>query len=336
VPIANDAAIGHEDRTPADLEKPVRKPAVKHLITKPETRKRARAAHRAVTPGDQVHITHPERVVFPQITATKADVVAYYRAVAPWMLKEIAARPLSILRCPDGTAKACFFQKHLKNNMGADVHGVDIVDSGGEHQYLCIADVAGLLELVQMNVIEFHPWGAKSKDPERADRIVFDLDPHASVAWPRVLAAAREIHRQLDSLGVVSFLRTSGGKGLHVVVPLKPAQPWARTKAFAEAFADAMVVLRPKEFVATAGEHNRKGKIFIDWLRNYRGATSVASYSLRARADAGVAMPLAWNQLGKLTSATQFTLANAAAYVRRRRADPWQDIDAARQTLPKI
>lgn len=330
-----------EDKSPADLEENMPRKNAKAAAeksasaTKPRAKKATRRDKAPQRDGSDVRITHPERVVYAQIGATKADVVAYYRQVAPWMLKEIGARPLSILRCPDGAAKTCFFQKHLRNNMGADVHGIEIVDSSGEQQYLCIAEPAGLLELVQMNVLEFHPWGAKSKDPDRADRIVFDLDPHPSVAWPRVIAAARELHRQLKSVGVVSFLRTSGGKGLHIVVPLKPAIPWDNAKAFAKAFADAMTAMHPKEFVATAGEKNRKGKIFIDWLRNYRGSTSVASYSLRARPDAGVAMPLAWTQLGKLASATQFTLANAGEYVRRRRSDPWQDIDKIRQSLPK-
>ena len=329
-----------EDKSPADLEenmprtkqaKPLPgKTATATKSVAKTTTKRTRARS-----GDHVRITHPERVVYAQSGATKADVVNYYRTVAPWMLKEIGARPLSILRCPDGAAKTCFFQKHLRNNMGGDVHGIEITDSSGKQQYLCISEPAGLLELVQMNVLEFHPWGAKSKDPDRADRIVFDLDPHPSVAWPRVVSAARELHRQLKSIGIISFLRTSGGKGLHVVVPLKPAIPWDDAKAFAKAFADAMTAMHPAEFVATAGEKNRKGKIFIDWLRNYRGSTSVASYSLRARPDAGVAMPLAWTQLGKLDSAAQFTLANAGNYVRRRSSDPWADIDKIKQSLPK-
>jgi bifunctional non-homologous end joining protein LigD len=327
-----------EDKTPADLEESMPRKSAKTAGTKRTAAAKKPAgkpARKSAGGADEVRITHPERVVYPQTGATKGDVVAYYRAVAPWMVTQIGARPLSIMRCPDGSAKTCFFQKHLRNNMGADVHGIPIVDSAGEQRYLCIADAAGLLELVQMNVLEFHPWGAKSKDPERADRIVFDLDPHPTVAWPRVIAAARELNRQLKSIGIHAFLRTSGGKGLHVVVPLKPAVAWDDAKAFAKAFAEAMTAMHPSEFVATAGEKNRKGKIFIDWLRNYRGSTSVASYSLRARPDAGVAMPLAWTQLSKLQSATQFTLANAAEYVRRRRADPWADIDKIRQSLPK-
>jgi len=332
------------DKTLRDLQ-PLR-------ATAPAGTKRARVAH-AGAPGaarserapargaaaagdpDRVRITHPERVVFAQSGCTKGDVVRYYRSVAPWLLKEISGRPLSILRCPDGTAKACFFQKHMKPNMGADVHGIPIRDSSGDAQYLCVGDAAGLLELVQRNVIEFHPWGARSKTPDRADRIVFDLDPHASVAWPRVRTAAKRLHDALADLGLESFLRTSGGKGLHVVVPLKPAVAWDGVKAFAKAFAEAMTAQYPQEFVATAGEKNRQGKIFIDWLRNYRGSTSVASYSLRARPDGGAAMPLAWSQLPKLAGAAQYTVQNAAAYVRRRRSDPWDGIDAVRQSLPR-
>jgi bifunctional non-homologous end joining protein LigD len=316
---------------------PARKPRAAHAGARAATRsERAvpKARAKSTDPG-QLRITHPERVVFPANGCTKGDVVRYYRSVAPFLLNEISGRPLSILRCPDGTAKVCFFQKHMKPNMGADVHGVPIRDSSGDAEYLCIGDAAGLLELVQRNVIEFHPWGARSKNPERADRIVFDLDPHASVAWPRVRVAAKRLHDALAELGLESFLRTSGGKGLHVVVPLKPAAGWDAVKAFAKSFADAMTAKYPQDFVATAGQNKRQGKIFIDWLRNYRGSTSVASYSLRARPDGGVAMPLAWSQLAKLARATQYDIRNAAAYVRRRRSDPWAGIDAVRQSLPR-
>jgi len=186
-----------------------------------------------------------------------------------------------------------------------------------------------------MNALEFHPWGACAGDPEHADRVVFDLDPHAGVAWKRIVAGARTLRARLEAIGLKSFLRTSGGKGLHVVVPLNPAQPWEAVRTFAGAFARTLAEAMPKEFVATAGESKREDRIFIDWLRNGRGATSVASYSLRARADGGVAMPLAWTQLAKLARANQYTVVNAAQYVARRRSDPWDGIDRIRQTLPK-
>jgi bifunctional non-homologous end joining protein LigD len=295
----------------------------------PATRKRRVAADVKVT------ITHPHRVVFAELRISKRDVADYYVQVAAWIVPELRDRPLSVLRCPGGTAQACFFQKHVTTGLGRHVRAVRLKDSSGQQNYLCIDDVRGLLELVQMNTLEFHPWGAHSSTTSRADRVVFDLDPHASVAWKDVAAGAALVRAHLSSLGLTAFLRTSGGKGLHVVVPLRPAAAWTQVRAFASSVAQALTALHPERFVAVAGEAKRGGRIFIDWLRNSRGATSIASYSLRARADAGVAMPLSWSQLAKLDGAHAFTIVNALAHIRRRRADPWRDIDSIEQTLPR-
>ncbi len=284
----------------------------------------------------QVTITHPERVVFPALGIRKIDVANYYTAVSEWIVAELRGRPLSILRCPGGARQECFFQKHLTGTMGAHVRGVRIKDSTGQQDYLCIDDVVGLLELVQMNTIEFHPWGVRAATPDRADRIVFDLDPHAGVAWKQVVTGAESVRAHLDSLELQSFLRTSGGKGLHVVVPLKPAVAWKAVRPFARAVADALATRHPDRFVSVAGEDKRSGRIFIDWLRNARGATSVASYSLRARAAAGVAMPLAWSQLAKIEGAHAFSIGNALAHIKHRRSDPWRDIGELEQALPRI
>jgi bifunctional non-homologous end joining protein LigD len=295
----------------------------------PATRRRRAAA------DSQVTITHPERVVFPELRVSKRDVADYYVQVAAWIVPELRDRPLSVLRCPGGTARACFFQKHLTTALGRHVRGVRLKDSSGQQTYLCIDDVRGLLELVQMNTLEFHPWGAHAATTSRADRVVFDLDPHASVAWKDIAAGAALVRAHLSSLGLTAFLRTSGGKGLHVVVPLRPAAAWTQVRAFASSVAQALTAKHPERFVAVAGEAKRGGRTFIDWLRNSRGATSIASYSLRARADAGVAMPLAWNQLARLDGAHAFTIVNALAHIRRRRADPWRDIDSIDQALPR-
>jgi bifunctional non-homologous end joining protein LigD len=298
-------------------------------------RKRVVAAQSAASAPDGVTITHPEREVFPGTGITKADVAAYYRAVAPWLLREIAGRPISVVRCPGGAGKPCFFQKHRATGWGEHVHAVPIRERAGSEDYLDIEDAAGLLELVQMNVIELHPWGATSSDPEHADRIVFDLDPHPSVAWTRMRAAARDVRARLESIGLRSFLRTTGGKGLHVVVPLAPPAPWDDVRRFAQAVSQALAEWKPAQFVSVAGEKNRKDRIFVDYLRNGRGATSVASYSLRARATAGVAMPLAWEELGRLRGGDAYTLGNALAKMRERAGDPWESIGAIRQSLPK-
>ncbi len=283
---------------------------------------------------DAVKITHPERVVFPDMGVTKAEVAEYYREVSPWMMSEVGGRPLSVVRCPDGAGKACFFQKHELPGWGPHIFGVDVKTE--RKKYLCIDEPAGLLELVQMNVLEVHPWGAKASDPDHADRIVFDLDPHPDVKWPRVIAAAQDIREQLERIGLTSFLRTSGGKGFHVVVPLNPPAPWDQVKSFAQAVAEAMAGYKPKEFVAVAGEKNRVNRIFVDWLRNGRGATSVASFSLRARATAGVAMPLSWAELTKIKRGDQFTIKNAMKHIRDWHTHPWRDIDTTQQTLPSI
>ena len=330
--IADAGASGRKKPTPR-TRAPVAKstPRVKAM---PTTRSRAKAPAEAATDVDAVTITHPEREVFPGTGISKGDVADYYRAVSPWLLAELAGRPVSVVRCPDGSGKACFFQKHVAVGWGAHVHGVTLKEKTGSGKYLCIQDAAGLLELVQMNVLELHPWGAKSSDPDHADRIVFDLDPHADVQWSRVVAAAREVRKQLDSIGLQSFLRTSGGKGLHVVVPLDPPAAWDAAKRFAQGVAQAMAALHPDQFVSVAGENKRADRIFVDWLRNARGATSVASYSLRARASAGVAMPLAWKDLGKLKSGDAFTIRNALMRIRRRAEDPWATIAAVQQALP--
>lgn len=284
--------------------------------------------------SSEVAISHPDRVVYPELGITKGEVAAYYREIAPWLLAELAGRPVSVVRCPGGIGRKCFFQKHNTQDWGEHVHAVPIRESDGEAEYLSIDDAQGLLELVQMNVIEFHPWGARAADPERADRVVFDLDPHPSVAWTRVRKAAREVRARLESIGLASFLRTSGGKGLHVVVPLRPAAPWKAVRDFAQAVAQAMAELHPGEFVSVMGESRRKDRIFVDWLRNGRGATSVTCYSLRSRPQAGVAMPIPWDALGRLAGADAFTIRNALAHVRRRKVDPWADIDRIEQALP--
>lgn len=309
----------------------------KATMTKKTPPRAAPAADTHVDADDiGVKLTHAERVVFPGEGITKGDVAKYYKAVAASMLAEIADRPLSVLRCPDGVGKACFFQKHTGRGWGDHVRSVQVKEKNGSDEYLCVDDETGLLQLVQMNVLEFHPWGTRSNDQEHADRVVFDLDPHPTVAWPQVVGAARTLRTMLEAIGLRCFVRTSGGKGMHVVVPLKPAAAWDDVKAFAHAIADTLAAERPDEFVSVAGEQKRKKKIYIDWLRNARGATSVASYSLRARKGGGVAMPLEWSELGRTRDGNAFTINNALAKIRRRKGDPWKDIATVKQSLPDL
>jgi bifunctional non-homologous end joining protein LigD len=209
-------------------------------------------------------------------------------------------------------------------------------ESGAQATYIYPLDASSVIELVQFGALEFHPWGATIEQPDKADRVVFDLDPGADVAWDRVVAAARLVRRLLSQLGLESFLRTTGGKGLHVVVPLNPGCPWPQVKGFAQGFASTLAQAHPLEFIATASKARRNGLIYVDYLRNSRGATSVASYSLRARPGAPVAMPLRWNELGKLKSGHDFDIHSAPKRLVRLRADPWAGMDELRQNLDEV
>jgi len=292
--------------------------------------------------GDQSatapRLSSPGKIIYPELGITKQQVADYYRAVAPLLLPELEKRPLSLLRCPDGVKGQCFFQKHHAETLGANVHSVPIREKDGvREQYLYIEDVEGVLDLVQMNVLELHPWGSRIEDVEHPDRLVFDLDPGEGVNWKTIVTAARDVRARLEEIGLESFVRLSGGKGLHVVLPIKPGPTWAQAKGFCEAFADAMATQAPQRYVATATKAKRKGVIFIDWLRNGRGATSVASWSLRAREEAGVAVPLAWSELGRTKSGADYPLERAMRRAATLRKESWEGwAKATKQKLVEL
>ena len=282
-----------------------------------------------------MRLTHPERVVYPDRGTTKKQVADYYVRVMPWLLPEIINRPLSIVRCSEGIEKSCFFQRHHTAGL-AQVDAVCLVEeSGRQADYLVVRNAESLMELVQFNALEFHPWGSHAKKPDRADRVVFDLDPGPDVPFAEVKRAAVDVRRKLEAIGLASFLRTTGGKGLHVVVPLNPGCDWDLVRRFAQGFAVALAGSEPDRFLAVSTLKKRPGKIFVDYLRNGRGATAVASYSLRARPGAPVAMPLPWSALPKLKGGDQFTLAGVPAHLRRRRVDPWDGIGDVKQNLKR-
>ncbi|MUV14727.1 DNA ligase D [Noviluteimonas gilva] len=293
--------------------------------------KKTTARERVAAP--EVRLSSPTKIIFPDRNITKQQVADYYKAVAPHLLREIAGRPLSAIRCPDGVGKACFFQKH-------HTAGLEIVrfvrlkeEAGINANYLVVDDISGLMELVQFNTLEFHPWGAHADDPDHADRVIFDLDPGPGVPFAEVKRAATHVRDLLEQLELKSFLRATGGKGLHVVVPLNPANDWKLVKKFSKGFAEALAGSDPDRYLATATLKLRPGKIFIDYLRNGRGATAVASYSLRARAGAPVAVPLAWSELKALKRGDAFHMDKTLARIKRQRKDPWAGIDALRQDL---
>jgi len=265
-----------------------------------------------------VKISSRDRIIFPDAKATKGDLADYYEHIGALMLPWAAHRPISLVRCPQGRAKQCFFQKHDPGSFGEHVKGVPITEKdGGVEDYLYIENVAGLLACVQMGTIEFHGWGARIESLEQPDRMVFDLDPDEGLDFGQVKKAARDIRQTLADLGLASFAMLSGGKGVHVVVPLEAKAEWPEVKDFARRFSIALAQSQPDRYTATMSKEKRKGKIFIDWLRNQRGATSVVPYSARARTGAPVAVPVSWNELDDYDNVGHFSIADAALLIER-------------------
>jgi bifunctional non-homologous end joining protein LigD len=282
-----------------------------------------------------VRLTHPDRVLFPKLKLTKEDLARYFLEVAYLFLPYVADRPLSVVRCPDGQGGACFYQKHLTAGMPEAIKPIRLRDSGGMKQYVSIRDAAGLVALVQFGVLEIHPWGCAPGKIESADRVVFDLDPDEAVSWPKVIAAAKLVRERLSLLGLESFLKTTGGKGLHVVAPLSPPMPWKDVAAFSHAFAKQIAAESPGDFIAKSSKAARRGKIFIDYLRNQRGATAVAPYSTRATPGATVSMPLDWRDLTAGLQSDAFDVGNAVARLKRRKRDPWKEFFTLRQMIDR-
>jgi bifunctional non-homologous end joining protein LigD len=296
-------------------------------------RKSAASARPVAAAG--VRLTHGERIVYPE-GYSKADVANYYAAVLPKFLEGIRGRPLSVVRCPDGISGECFFQKHAIAGLKRVRHVRIREQSGTLGDYLYVEKPDEVMELVQFNAIEFHLWAATVTDLDRTDYAVFDLDPAPGVEWNRTAAAAKMVRDVCKRAQLTTFVRTTGGKGLHVVVPLRPAVSWSAAKEFSRALAEGLVRAYPKEFIATASKAQRRGKIFVDYLRNARGATSIASYSLRARSGAAVAMPLRWKDMDRLDDPAELNIRSVPARLRRLRSDPWKGFSDVRQGLPKL
>lgn len=284
-----------------------------------------------------VRISNRDRVIYPDAGLTKGDLADYYEAVAPLMMPWLDHRPISLVRCPQGRGKACFFQKHDAGSFGGHVRAVAIREKdGGTEDYLYVDSPAGLLACVQMGTIEFHGWGSRVPAIEAPDRLVFDLDPDEGLGFDAVRRAALDLKRMLGDLGLVSFPLLTGGKGIHVVVPLLPQREWPEVKDFAHRFALALAETEPDRFVATMSKAKRKGRIFIDYLRNQRGATAILPYSARARPNAPVAAPLAWDELPDLAGAAGFTIRDAARLAQRARTKALRGWGRAEQALPPL
>jgi len=285
------------------------------------------------TPADKgapaIRLTHPDRLYWKDAGVTKQGLAEYYSEVWARMAPFIVRRPLALLRCPDGVGGQCFFQKHAWRGQSKEILEASDPKDKGRQPIIAIDGLPGLLGLVQGGVLEIHPWGSRLDDLERPDLITMDLDPGPDVSWTAIIEAAGEVRERLGEAGLESFVKTSGGKGLHVVAPLKPDAGWDAVKTFAKGIADAMASDAPERFVATVTKSKRKGRIFVDYLRNGRGSTAVAPYSTRARPGAAVSMPLAWEELGPAIGPDYFTVENALPRLAGLDADPWADFQRA-------
>jgi bifunctional non-homologous end joining protein LigD len=279
-----------------------------------------------------VRFTSPERVAFPDQGVTKGRLAAYYAAVGERMLPFIADRPLSLVRCPQGRSRSCFFQKHDTGGFPPQMKTVPIAEKDGDvEDYFYVEDVAGLIAGVQMNVLEFHLWGSRRDAIEKPDRIVFDIDPDPGLGFEPVKQAAAEIREGLAGIGLESFPLLTGGKGVHVIAPLRPKAEWPEVKAFCRGFAQRLADREPDRFVATLSKAERAGRMFVDYLRNERGSTAISPWSTRSREGAPCAVPVGWDELPSLPAPNMFTVDAAAA--RAALPDPWPGYFELRQQI---
>ena len=281
-----------------------------------------------------VKLTHPDRIYWKDAGVTKAGLASYYRQVWSRMAPFVVARPLALLRCPAGTDAQCFFQKHAWKGQSEEILTFDDPNDSSDEPLLAIDSLDGLIGLVQGATLEIHPWQATVAELERPDQIIMDLDPGDGVEWESIVEGALDVRKRLEARGLTCFVKLSGGKGLHVVSPLKPKAGWDDVKDFAKAVADALPSDSPDRYVSTITKSKRHGKILVDYLRNGRGATAIAPYATRARKGAPVAMPLAWDELGGEIRAGHFTVNNAMTRLDNLKSDPWQDFRKAEVPLP--
>ncbi len=282
-----------------------------------------------------IEISSPERVIYPELGLTKKDLADYYATIEPLIMVDAAKRPMTLIRCPGGRTGECFFQKHDKGTFGPHVKQIPIKEKDGSTEdYLYFDDIRGLLASVQMGTIEFHGWGSKVPKVEFPDRLVFDLDPDVGLDFRKVKEAAARLRELLQGLGLKSFPLLSGGKGMHVVVPLDASKDWPTVKSFAERFSRAIAEAEPETFTANIRKAQRKGRIFLDWLRNQRGATAVMPYSARAREGAPVSAPVAWDELDEYESGHHFSIQDADELLDRARSKQLAGWGKAKQALP--
>jgi bifunctional non-homologous end joining protein LigD len=304
--------------------------AISREVAKPV----ANPPQKALKPGVGIKVTNPDRVIDPSTGIRKIELVHYYESIAPWILPHLKDRPVSLVRAPTGITGQLFFQKHPESKVPG-LRELDATLWPGHAPLMVVDSIQALLSAAQMNVVEFHTWNSVARQIDTPDRVVFDLDPGEGVGWKEVQEAADLMRALLLELGLESWLKTSGGKGLHVVVPLAPKLPYEVVKGFSQAAVQHMAKTIPSRFVAKSGGTNRVGKIFIDYLRNGHGQTTAAAFSARARPGMGVSMPVSWSQLTSLKSGAQWTIRTAREYLSFQTEDPWAEFWTRRQALGK-
>jgi bifunctional non-homologous end joining protein LigD len=281
-----------------------------------------------------VRLTSPDKVLYPEQGITKRELAEYYLAVADHMLPHVARRPITLVRCPTGRQRKCFYQRHAGSGVPAELGEIDIPGFEESGAYLFIKDVKGLIALVQMGVLEVHPWGTRIDRPERPDRIIFDLDPGEGLGFADVAEAAHEVRAFLTGLDLMSFTKTTGGKGVHVVLPVDRRYDYPQVKAFAKKVAETIASKTPGRYLTRISKAERRGRIFIDYLRNDATSTAVAPYSTRSRYGAPVATPLSWNELSPSLDPATFTIRTVPERLAKLGADAWQKMGNVRQKLP--
>jgi len=280
-----------------------------------------------------VRLSHSDRILYADTGLTKQDVAQYYVDVARWALPHLAYRPLTLIRSTGAKGQRAFYQKHVGAGMPAEIKRFAIAGTDSDEPLPVIEDVSGLIALVQIGVVEIHPWGSSIAQVERPDRITFDLDPDEGLAWPRVTEAAIEVRDALEAVGLGSFVKTTGGKGLHIVVPLAPKLDWDAIKTFSKWVADRLAEERPAAFTANPVKRERRNRIYIDYLRNSRGATAVGAYSPRERPGTPVSTPVAWDEIESGVLPAAFTAATVPQRLAALKTDPWTEIGEVRQSI---
>jgi bifunctional non-homologous end joining protein LigD len=326
------AEIGYRSRS---VNNAPRAPVLMDFGPRKVTKRPKSVVPKLVTDRDLagITLTNPEREIFSGSGVSKLDLALYYARVGDWLLPEMLRRPLTMFRCPTGQAKDCFYQRHAFAGLPAGVETIDLADEEGRAAFITVTEPKGYLALAQFGAIEFHLWGCHVDEPEDPDRLVIDLDPDEALPWARVCDGAEILREKLEGMGMRPFLRTTGGKGLHVVMALASGHDWPLVKGFAMAFAQSMAGAAPGLFTAVSSKERRRGKIYLDYLRNARGASAVASYSLRARPGFPVATPIEWEELRGLSGGAAFDRLSVVKRLERLARDPWDELNSSQSKI---